>query len=202
MNSIRNQQGIALVTALMFTLISLAIIMGLLYFMTQSVQVSGSHKRYKTALEASYGGADVVLKEVIPQMFQGYSSSQLTTAFSGIGMQVDTSSACMKLKLTTPTSQWPASCSQTLNPKTSPDINFKLQAQGLSSEPFSVYSKIVDTVTGNTDTSGLQLEGSGVAESGSIITPQHFPYYYRVEVQAEKSTNAKEQANLDIQYAY
>jgi hypothetical protein len=202
MNLINNQRGIALVTALMFTLISLAIIMTLLYFMTQGIQASASHKRYKTALEASYGGAEIVLKEVIPQIFQGYSSSQLNTAFSGIGMHIDATTSCLKLKLTTPTSKWPSSCSQTLDPKSSSDLNFTLQAQGASSAPFTVYSKIVDTVTGNTDTSGLQLEGSGVAEAGSIVTPQHFPYFYRVEVQGERSTHATEHANLDIQYAY
>jgi hypothetical protein len=201
MNLINNQRGIALVTALMFTLISLAIIMGLLYFLTQGIQSSASHKRYKTALEASYGGAEIILKEVIPQIFQGETATNINTLFSGISMQAD-SSACLQLKLTTPTSQWPSSCSQALNPKSSPDLSFSLQAQGATSTPFTVYSKIVDTVTGNTDTSGLQLEGAGVAEAGSTITPQHFPYFYRVEVQAEKSTRATEHANLDIQYAY
>ena len=202
MNYIKNQQGIALVTALMFTLISLAIIMMLLYCMTQGIQASASNRRYKTALEASYGGAEVMLKEVIPQIFQGYSSSKLATAFNGINMNVDASTSCLKTKLTTPTASWPASCSKSLDPTSAPDLDFTLQAKGPSSTPFTVYSKVVDTVTGNTDTSGLQLEGAGVAEATATITPQHFPYYYRVEVQAQRSTKAKEQANLDIQYAY
>lgn len=131
MNRIRNQQGIALVTALMFTLISLTMLMGLLYMLTQGIQVSGSQKRYKTAFEASYGGAEIALKEVLPQIFQRYSSSQIATKFSGIGLQVGASSTCLNQKLTLPTAQWSAACSQTLNPKTSPDLNFKLQAKAL-----------------------------------------------------------------------
>ncbi len=202
MNRIRNQRGFALVTALMFTLISLTIIMGLLYLINQGVQQSGSHKRYRTAMEASYGGAEIMLKEVVPQIFQGYTSSQITSTFSGIGLKIDTSATCLQQKLRLPTSQWSAACSQSLNPKSAPDFDFSLQAQGASAQPYTVYTKIVDTVTGNTDTSGLQLEGAGVAESGTIITPQHFPYIYRVEVQAERTTRATEQANLSIQYAY
>lgn len=202
MNRIRNQQGIALVTALMFTLISLTMLMGLLYIVTQGIQVSGSHKRYKTALEASYGGAEIALKEIIPAIFQGFSSAQITNTFSGVGLQVNNSSTCLYQKLTLPTSQWSAACSQTLDPKASPDLNFKLQAQGINAAPYSVYTKIIDTTSGNTDTSGLQLEGAGVAETTALITPQHFPYIYRVEIQAERETNATEQANLSLQYAY
>lgn len=202
MTKIKNEQGIALLTALMFTCISLTFILALLYLTLQSIQVSASSKRYKTAREASYGGAEIALKEVIPLVFQGYSSSQITASFSGINMQISTSTQCMQEKLHLNASQWSAACSKTLDPKSAPDMNFKLQATGLNSQPYNVYTKIVDTVAGNTDTSGLQLEGAGVAESSSFITPQHFPYIYRVEVQAEKSVAAKERAGLSIQYAY
>ncbi len=197
-----NEQGIALITALMFCLICLTMLMGLMYLLTQGIQVSGSQKRFKTALEASYGGAEIALKEVIPQVFQGYTSSQITSQFSGVGLQFDSSSRCLRQKLTLAPSQWDSTCSQLLNPKTSPDLQFTLQAQGSGARPYSVYAKIVDTVPGNTDTSGLQLDGSGVAEANTIIVPQHFPYIYRVEIQAERQVNATEQANLSIQYAY
>jgi hypothetical protein len=202
MKNLRNQDGIALLTALMFTFICLTMILGLLYMVTRGIQASASNKVYKTAREASYGGADIALKEVIPQIFQGYTSSQLTDPFSTVKLQLPTSSTCLQEKLRLPTDQWSSACSKELDPKSSPDMTMQLKATGGNSQPYSVYTKIVDTVHGNTDTSGLQLEGSGVAEGSSTITPQHFPYVYRVEVVAEKSTAAKEKGSLSVQYAY
>src|ERR1039458_2481388 len=66
MKLICNEQGIALVTSLMITLISLTMIMALLYMMTTGIQVSGMQKRYKTVVDATYGGADVVAKDILP----------------------------------------------------------------------------------------------------------------------------------------
>ncbi len=202
MNHIKNQNGIALITALMFTLICLTMILGLLYMLTQGIQVSAANKRYKTAREASYGGAEIALKEVVPQIFQGYTSSQVTGNFNSIKLQFAASSACLQQKLHLPLSKWDPSCNASLNPKTSPDMTMQLKSTVSNSEPYNVYTKIVDTVSGNTDTSGLQLEGSGVAEASNTITPQHFPYIYRVEVEAEKSSSAREKGSLSIQYAY
>ncbi len=202
MKYIKNQDGIALLTALMFTFICLTMILCLLYTITQGIQTSASNKRYKTAREASYGGAEIALKEVIPQIFQNNTSSQVTGSFSTINLQLPASSSCLQQKLRLPQARWDASCSASLNPKTSPDMTMQLKSTGADAQPYSVYTKIVDTVPGNTDTSGLQLEGSGVAEASTTITPQHYPYIYRVEVEAEKATAAKEKGSLSIQYAY
>ena len=201
---LNNEKGIALVTALMLTLISLTIIMALLYMITAGTKLSGAQKRYKSSLEASQGGAEILLKDIIPTVMRNYSSSTLVTQvqndFSAVALQVDSAQNCLQAKLTRPSSQWPAGCSNTSNPKESPDISFNLQAT--TGNSFVVYTKIVDTVKGNTDVSGLQLEGAGVAESSPVLTPQHFPYIYRLEVQGERATNAKEQANISVLYAY
>jgi len=204
MKIIDNQKGIALVTSLMLTLISLTIIMALFYLLEMGVKTSGAQKRYRTALEASYGGAEVVLKDVVPLIFQGYSSGKIHDEFdtAGLDMQFPSGTKCMQEKLNLPTSKWSSSCSSTINPKSLPDVSFTLQATGASTAPFTVFTKIVDTLKGNSDTSGLQLEGAGVAEASAVITPQHFPYVYRVEVQAERSVKATEQANLSVLYAY
>jgi len=47
MNRLNNNKGVALVTALMLTLISLTIVMALMYMITQGTTVSASYKRYK-----------------------------------------------------------------------------------------------------------------------------------------------------------
>jgi hypothetical protein len=204
MKLLKNEQGIALVTALMLTLISLGIIMALLTMITSGAKLSGAQKRYRTAMEAAHGGTEVAMKDIIPMVLKNYSATtlvaQVQSDFSGIGLQVATTQQCLQAKLTKTSRQWPAGCSSVMSPKQSPDMSFTLQAT--AGDPYKVYAKIVDTVSGNSDLSGLQLEGSGVAESSPILTPQHFPYLYRVEVQGERSSNAREQANISALYAY
>ncbi len=202
--TVGNEDGIALVTSLMLTLISLAIIMSLMYLMTLGIQRTGASKRYKSALEASYGGTEMVVKDLIPYIMRNYDNPQLITSlqndFSGVSATVSATPECFQAKLTKPTANWPAACSATLNPKAQPDLQLTLP--GTNALPFTVYSKITDTVAGNTDLSGLQLEGAGVAETTPVITPQHFPYIYRLEVQAERAVNAVEKSNISVLYAY
>ena len=202
--ALRNEDGIALITALMLTLISLGIILSLMYLMTLGIQRAGATKRYRTALEASYGGTELVVKDMIPYIMRNYSSPQLITNlqndYGSVAATVTTTQKCIQAKLTNSTANWPAVCSATLSPKWQPDL--RLTLPGTNNQPFNIYSKIVDTVAGNTDTSGFQLEGSGVAESAPVITPQHFPYVYRIEVQAERATNAVEKSDISVLYAY
>ena len=201
-----DNKGFALVTSLMLTLISLTVVLSLLYLITQSIQLSGLNKKYKTALEASYGGTEIFTKDILPFVMRNYSSASMTTElqanFAAVGLQVVTSQNCLQAKLTKSTSDWPAACNKSLSPKDSPDIRYSMQAAAAGGNPFNVYSKIVDTTNGNTDISGLQLEGAGVAEAQSVLSPQHFPYIYRIEIQGERSTNATAQANLEVLYAY
>ncbi len=204
MKLLRSQDGIALVTSLMLTLISLTMVMALLYMITQGTKVSGQMKHYKTALDASYGGSEILTKDVFPFILRGYSSSTLvtdvTSGFSGVTLQVNTTQNCLQSKLTKATANWPSGCDSGPSASKNPDLNIKLQA--VSGNPFKVYSKIVDTTVGNSDVSGLQLEGAGVAEGSTVLTPQHFPYIYRLEVQGERENNPTAQANLEILYAY
>lgn len=208
---VKNSQGIALVTSLMLTLISLTIVMAVLYMITQSVQQSGMVKRYKTALEASYGGTDIIMREFIPEILKNAESTtlfaDLEEKYSLINLTVNSDAdmqSCFQRKLNLQVSEWqddkciPANLS--VNPKELPDLQFSMQAT--SGAPYTVYAKIVDHLIGNTDKTGLQLEGGGVAESLSFITPQHLPDVYRLEIQAERSTNAVEQGNISVLYAY
>ena len=86
--------------------------------------------------------------------------------------------------------------------RSSPDIRFTVS--GIApARPFDVYTKIIDTVAGNSSTSGITLEGQGAAESQTgMITAQHFPYMYRMEVQSERQNDATEKANFTVLYAY
>lgn len=202
MRSIRNEKGIALVTALMMTLISLIITLALLYMVTTGTQMSASQKRYKSALEASHGTVQLFTKEIIDRAFKGYSSSQFNrdSGYAAIGLTM-TGNACLQDKLTKPTAQWGNACSNTPDPKLSPDMTAILK--GDDSSGFNVYAKIVDTVPGNSDMSGLELDSAlGVAGTGGGISPQHLPGLYTVEVLAERGTNTREKAELSALYEY
>ncbi|MEI6703625.1 MAG: hypothetical protein WCL71_08830 [Deltaproteobacteria bacterium] len=221
MNSLSNNKGIALVTSLMLTLISLTIVMYLLYMVTSGVKMSGATKRYKTALEASYGGTDLIAKEIIPTIFNITIASGLANPTSSIGnlypaaMNFITSSdACLMDKLTKSSSQWAAACSKTNDPKSSPDFRINLSATS-STDSFTVYTKIVESIcsdkraypTGKctgSDLSGMDMleGGQGTTAGSSGVTVQSMPATYRIEIQGERSTNPMEKSKLSILYAY
>ncbi|MSN26359.1 MAG: hypothetical protein GJV46_10900 [Geobacter sp.] len=199
----------------MLTLISLTIVMYLMYMITAGVQMSGANKRYKTALEASYGSTDVVLKDVLPIVFTNLSTPVTALSASGFASSLDLSpsaGSCLKQKLTRPASKWSAACSNSTDAKTGADITLTLNSTTAS--PFKVYTKIVETMcsdprpypAGNctgSDLSGLTLDsGSSVAGGNNGVTVQHLPATYRIEVQGERSTNPLEKAKLSVLYAY
>jgi hypothetical protein len=213
MKRVNNERGIALVMALILTVIMLVAVSALIYLVTQGTAMSGYQKRYQTALEAAKGGVDLVTTEVIGKTIGGTALSSLGT-YSGLMSVSSSNDACFSAKLlrttTSTTYGWPSGCSSTLDPKDSPDITFTFS--GLAPQPnFNVYAKIVDTVgctsatnCPNSDVSGLNLQGSGgVVEAGSgMISPKQVPYMYRIEIRAERATNPDESSNLSVLYAY
>jgi hypothetical protein len=205
MKTLTNEDGIVLVTSLLFTLLSLAIVMTLLYIVGQGMNLSASSKRYRSALSASHGGVEVVARELIPKLFSGTSTSTLESDFSGLALDFP-ASACLQDKLTKSTSAWGVACedgNKTSNPKLFPDMTFQLKGGGLQ-PGYNVYAKVVDTMPGNTDTSGIDYldSGAGVTGGSSGVTPQHIPAKYRLEVQAESIQNTREKAELSVLYAY
>ncbi|MDD2852799.1 MAG: hypothetical protein PHY09_12990 [Desulfuromonadaceae bacterium] len=219
MKLLHNQKGIALVTSLMLTLISLTIVMFLMYMITSSVKLSGANKSYKTSLEASYGGVDLIVKDVMPQLFSNLASpadaitaGNFGTAFNFQASSDASAAACLQKKLTSSSPAWEAQCSSSASPIVAPDMTVTLNST--SSNPYTVYTKIVDTVcsdkrpypVGNctgSDLSGVYLDGgSGVAGGSSDVAVQPKPAIYRIEVTAEKSNNPQEKSNLSVLYAY
>lgn len=201
---IANKDGIALVTALILTLISLTIVMSVMYMISQNISTTGANKRYRTALEASYGGTDILMKELVPKILN---NNLILSDYGVINLTVD---PCLQEKLNNATASWSSACSQMPEAKKSPDIKFDLTSTG--GQPYNVYAKIIDTVVrGNSNMSGLQLEGGGVGEQNPIVKPKHLPYIYRLEIQAEKQSNefvaqsnrtGIEKANISVLYAW
>jgi hypothetical protein len=222
MKHLKGEKGAALITVLAIIVVSSILITVIYYFAYKGTEVSGLQKRYQTAKEASMGGVEVLAREIIPLAVGGTISggvatptTNLSTALAGFNVITSAqvaqgiSDACFFIKLrvstddTTTTPNWTTNvCDSTLDAKTLPDITFTLSGTA-PAQPFDVYLKIVDTTQGNSNTSGIVLEGMGAAESGSgIITSQHRPYIYRIEVQGERQNNPAERANLTVLYAY
>ena len=215
MRYLRQQDGIALVMALMFTLISLGMIMMLLYSVMSGTKMSGAQARYRNSLEASYGGTEFVTKTIIPRLFDNYSTGKLSLVadFGGadkLGLSFATTGtstdAILKLKMTQATDNWGAGISRrSVNPKIMPDFIFTLKGTSGTND-FKVYTKIVDTVpgVGLIDASGIDYldAGIGVAGTSSSTSTPRTPNLYSIEVQGEKAVNPKEKAALTVLYAY
>lgn len=197
-----NSKGIALITALMMTLIILCIILGVVSLINESIKGTAAQKTYRNAVEASYGGADVVVKSIIPKLFDNITTSTIKSSFSSISMEFG-SSACLKQKMHTDISQWSACSGLDTNPKFNPDLTFRLS--GVSGQSFTVYSKIIDTMQGAPYVGGsttVPLLGAGVAEpsTGTTVTLPHF--VYRVEVQGERTANPAEKGIVSVLYEF
>jgi hypothetical protein len=211
MRYLYDKKGVALVMVLMIIAISTAMIAAVLFFIQRGTEISALEKKYATAKEASLGAVEIFTKEIIPLAIVTASttpSNSLTTALTNFPATTSASvtavatNSCFSDKLLKSTASWATGCSNSSDPKTLPDI--KLTLSGVSpAQPFDVYVKIVDTVSGNTNTSGVVLEGAGAAETGGgMIFMQHFPYMYRTEIQGEKQKNPNERANFELLYAY
>jgi len=200
---LNNERGIALVMVLVLSIIALAIMSGLIYIITSGTQISGIQKRYKTALEAGVGGADVAYQFVavrgnpnIPNINFAWSSSF--------------TNPCLTAKLTTTawTTNWAAcnnytkatSISIDPNDPDTYDATFDL---GASPYPtYRVYTKIVDTVEGNSGGEEGLLKGSVVSTNSGEVTVQSKPYLYTIEIKSENTANTGERAKFSILYQY
>jgi len=222
MRQVKNEKGVALVTALMFTLIALGIIMTLLYMITQGTKMSAANKSYKTSLDASYGATELITKDILPTIFKNYTTGTSISAFAGsfsaVAMTIPTS-GCFAQKTTKSTPEWDTGLcvtgSKSAFPSQLPDMTFNLKATN-DSTGYRVYTKIVDTRCGGNSALGQKCtnsgeggiegldDGSGVASelATKTMTTERKPAFYRIEVQGERAANPSEKSQLSVLYAY
>jgi hypothetical protein len=216
MKNIKNNQGFALVTSLMITMISLVMIMGILTSVIQSTQLSNTKKTYQNATQAAYGGADIAAYEILPRLFGATSDSNLSslittmkTDFNNL-LEFKGNDKCMLDKLHLDTASW-TNCSTDLissaKVRSFPDFEFKLG--GVNGIPYTVRTKIVDTTAGVeyiNASSATPLVTGGVASAKSKFTAYLAHYVYRIEVTAEKSSNDRfqpaEHSAVTVVYEY
>jgi hypothetical protein len=222
--TINNEKGIALMMVLVLSLIALAIVATLVYIVIQGTKTSGFMKRYESAREAGIGGAEIAgalisnrgelnLSALDPSLNlpnQCDCGDPLTPGDSkfsdGTAIPAGSEYICICAKLCDYTVNWPAACSSTLDPLTSPDMQFDLLSDPLdpTKPTYQVSAKIVDTTIGNSSLSGELLGSGGVASSTSgVISAPPMPYLYRIEIDAqETTTQTQERARLSVLYAY
>jgi hypothetical protein len=209
MKILKNEKGITLVIVLILSLVALATISSLIFMITTGTQLSGLQKRYKTALEAGMGGADVTYQAIGAR---GNPNIPNNSCFS-FSFSPAFTAACMTAKLNTTTSatNW-GSCpnynnasSLTINPADNTTYDFTIDIGGVGCSTTSTYrgyTKIVDTVEGNSG-ADLGLVKTGVVSAGTGEVPVvSMPYLYTLEVNSENQNTLSERAQLSILYQY
>jgi len=196
-----NERGIALVMVLVLAAIALAMVSALLFIVIQGTRLSGYHRFFRTAEEAGIAGAEIAAEFIENR---GTATPNLTAMVSTQG------SACLTQKMsTTRGGVWPASAGWTscvandssIEPTTNPDLQFELSN-------FTIFTKLVDTIEGNTASGGLVTGGGTLGGSGvitatvGIVSPPRIPYLYRVEVLAQDTNNPRERSRYSGLYAY
>jgi len=175
MKILRNEKGFALVLVMILAVVALMMTVAMLFMVSRGSYVSGQQKRYRTALEASRGGAEAIM-DVIATRPPGMSDS-------------------LKTKLSSPTNSWGAlDNSITVTPGNADrTINLGM---------YIVYVKVVDTVLGNTGLSTGLMKSGVVTTSPSEISGMAIPYLYTIEVLSQSTTNSTERSKLSVLYQY
>jgi hypothetical protein len=190
MGLLRNDKGLAMLMVMVLSAIALVVISGLIYMTTSGTSISGMQKRYKTALEAGEGGIDVSY-----QLIDARGNPNIT----GLGLVINASSACLTDKLTKATSNWTAGCDSSrtidITNATTYDTRFDIGS-------YRVYSKIADTVDGNSGgVEGLVKTGVVVSNPGEVPV-KSVPYLYTLEVDVRNQADTAEKARISALYQY
>jgi hypothetical protein len=209
----KNNKGVTLIIVLVLSAVALVIVAGLLYMITEGTKISGSTKRYKTALEAAKAGTDVVVQVI---------NNSAGGATASIGPLVINTSNVNRLfntvvgKLNIPTSQWAAQGYDTsINIDTTNanlyDLWFDLGGGGDPLNPapvYRVYAKVTDTAPGNSSRNKSVIHAGGTVNAraggkgpGEISAPS-YPFLYTIEILAQNSANPLERAKLSVLYQY
>lgn len=185
-----DERGVALIMVMVISVISLAIMGALVHMLITGTRLSGSMKRYKTAVEAGVGGADIVYAMLEARGDPGIPGINLLMNPSGSG--------CSTAKIINATTSW-GGCDSSLTiditDATTYDMRFDIGN-------YRVYAKIVDTIIGNTGSSGGGLIKTGVVTADTDLQTQEVPYLYTIELDARALNNPVERAKLSVLYQY
>lgn len=186
MKTLRNEKGFALLFVLILAAIALVMTLGMLFMVGRGSFVSGQQKRYRTAVEASRGGVEAMLQLIASR------------AGNSLYPNMTVVNATLAKKLDNTSDSWTVlEKSITINPDVPSTYDMRVDLV-----TYTAYTKIVDTVAGNSGADEGLLK-AGVVNTGSgEVTVQSIPYLYTIEVLAQSNANATERSKFSVLYQY
>ncbi|TFH31930.1 MAG: hypothetical protein E4G97_03370 [Deltaproteobacteria bacterium] len=178
-----------MVFVLILAAISLAMALAMLFMVSRGSYVSSQQKRFRTAVEAGLGGMEA--------MFQMISNNgDLTTPYTN--QVLPNGVSALKTKLAGPLATWGGlDNSSTINSTDTTSYDMRIDIG-----TYRVYSKIVDTVQGNSSASDELLKTGVVDTSSGEVVVVSIPYLYTIEVLSHSTTNSTERSKLSVLYQY
>jgi Tfp pilus assembly protein PilX len=208
--NIKNENGIALIVALIIAFVILVLGSMALYISMQSTKISGAFRQYRSSIEAA-AGAFEDMKRVVDKIKAGNDP----TFPNSNGITVDCKKECLQYKLTHPTTEWSddlpgngcsANALQAQSTNADDVVNPNYYDLKYSLGNYNVYIKITNSLEGNTSASASQsLTAGGVTaskEGTNIIHPPKVPYLYRMEIISESKLNSNDKAHISLLYGY
>ena len=77
MKILRNEKGFALVFVMILAVIALVMTLAMLFMVSRGSYVSGQQKRYRTAVEASRGGAEAMMEVIAARGLSTYAPNMV-----------------------------------------------------------------------------------------------------------------------------
>ena len=186
MNPLRNEKGFALAFVLILAAIALVMTLGMLFMVGRGSYVSGQQLRYRTAVEAARGGVEATLQMV-------GSRGNLTVPYTNLAVDNN-----VVTKLETPTAGWGGLDSAiAIDPLTPATYDMRIDLGA-----YRVYSKVVDTVPGNSGAYEPLVKTAVVNTGSGEVVVMSIPYLYTIEVLSQSQTNATERSRFSVLYQY
>ncbi len=187
MKTLRNEKGFALAFVLILAVIALGMTLAMLVMVGRGSFLSGQQKRFRTAVEASRGGAEAMM-----ELISG--GGILTTPY--LNRAYDNA---ITTKLEKKTGNWGVGLdnSITIDPGNASTYDLRIDLGS-----YRVYSKIVDTVEGNSAASEGLLKSGVVSSGAGEVTVVNVPYLYTIEVLSQSASNPSDRSKLSVLYQY
>ncbi|MBI5575447.1 MAG: hypothetical protein HY896_03705 [Deltaproteobacteria bacterium] len=188
MKTLRNEKGFALAFVLILAVIALVFTIAMLTMVGRGSFLSGQQKRYRTAVEAGHGGAETMLQMISSR---GYLDNVYNEQFTP-------NSTGLNTKLGSPTGVWIGlDNTTTIDPNTPSTYDMRVHLG-----TYLVYTKIADTVEGNSGADEGLLKESVVNTGSGEVTVVSVPYLYTIEVLSQADANPTDRSRISVLYQY
>lgn len=195
MKTLRNEKGFALGFVLILAAIALTMTLAMLLMVGRGSFISGQQMRFRTAVEASRGGMEIMMQLVASRGTPTISDTTLN--------QVLPNAAAVATKMSRVTGAWGAGAgldnTLTIDPSPGNESTYDMR---IDLGAYRVYTKIADTVDGNSGADEGLLKSAVVNSGSGEVTVVSVPYLYTIEVLSQSQVNPTERSRLSVLYQY